>query len=344
MGDEDLSTFSAADCLPRGRLKIFTYQELKKATDGFSDANLLGQGGFGRVYRGDVNGRGVAIKQLKDGKRQGQCFLAEIDSLSNINHKNLVSLVGYCDSESQKLLVYEFVPNKTLEFHLHGQNQPAMEWSARSNIALCIAKGLAYLHEECRPTIIHGDIKAANILLDCDYEAKIADFGLATICFDEKFTSVYTDVMSRLGYLAPECERSRKLTVKSDVFSFGILLLELISGRRPTEKTAGRVKTLIDWARPLLTPGREDGKWGSLIDPRLKTYNVEQMERTIVCAAACLRHLAPQRPMMSKVVRFLEGNLSPDKLDEDLCINNNEHVKDNSTSNYTYSESKTPHW
>uniref|UniRef100_A0A2P2MT15 non-specific serine/threonine protein kinase n=1 Tax=Rhizophora mucronata TaxID=61149 RepID=A0A2P2MT15_RHIMU len=153
----------------------FTIEELAKATDGFSNANLLGQGSFGYVHKGVLpNGKVVAIKQLKTGSRQGEReFRAEIEIISRVHHRHLVSLVGYCITGDQRMVVYEFVPNNTLEFHLHGKGRPTMDWSTRMKIAVGSAKGLAYLHEDCHPKIIHRDIKAANILLDYSFEAKV---------------------------------------------------------------------------------------------------------------------------------------------------------------------------
>ncbi|KAE9588191.1 putative protein kinase RLK-Pelle-PERK-1 family [Lupinus albus] len=178
----------------------FSYEELVKATDGFSDANLLGVGGFGYVHRGILpNGMEVAVKQLKVGSKQGEReFQAEVEIISRVHHKHLVSLVGYCITGIRRLLVYEFVPNNTLEFHLHGVGRPTMGWSTRVRIAVGSAKGLAYLHEDCHPKIIHRDIKAANILLDFNFEAKVADFGLAKISSDI-YTHVSTRVMGTFG-------------------------------------------------------------------------------------------------------------------------------------------------
>ncbi|XP_042977456.1 proline-rich receptor-like protein kinase PERK1 isoform X2 [Carya illinoinensis] len=238
----------------------FTYDELAMATDGFADANLLGQGGFGYVHRGVLpNGKEVAIKQLKAGSGQGEReFQAEVEIISRVHHKHLVSLVGYCITGSQRLLVYEFVPNNTLEFHLHGKGRPTMDWSTRHKIALGSAKGLAYLHEDCHPKIIHRDIKAANILIDFKFEAKVADFGLAKVSSDTN-THVSTRVMGTFGYMAPEYASSGKLTDKSDVFSYGIMLLELITGRRPVDTTHSYMEdSLVDWARPLLTRALEE--------------------------------------------------------------------------------------
>ncbi|KAI3883973.1 hypothetical protein MKX03_028609 [Papaver bracteatum] len=227
----------------------FTYEELKMATNGFSDANLLGQGGFGYVHKGVLpNGTEVAVKSLKAGSGQGEReFQAEVEIISRVHHRHLVSLVGYCMVGDKRMLVYEFVPNNTLEFHLHGKGRPTMDWSTRLKIALGSAKGLAYLHEDCHPKIIHRDIKAANILIDFKFEAQVADFGLAKIASDTN-THVSTRVMGTFGYLAPEYASSGKLSDKSDVFSFGVMLLELITGRQPVDSNQSYMDdSLVDW-------------------------------------------------------------------------------------------------
>ncbi|KAL8136981.1 hypothetical protein V2J09_002982 [Rumex salicifolius] len=309
----------------------FTYDELERATQGFADGNLLGQGGFGYVHKGILpNGKEVAVKSLKEGSIQGDReFQAEVEIISRVHHKHLVSLVGYCISGSQRILVYEFVTNKTLEFHLHGRGQPPMNWPTRLKIALGSAKGLAYLHEDCHPKIIHRDIKAANILLDFKFEAKVADFGLAKVSSDLN-THISTRVMGTFGYLAPEYASSGKLTDKSDVFSYGVMLLELITGHRPVSKTAYTDDCLVDWARPLLTGAQEDNDYDSLVDPRLqKSFNENEMVRMVACAAACVRHSARRRPRMSQnklvvavgieqIVRALEGNISLEDLNDGM--------------------------
>ncbi|XP_042066417.1 proline-rich receptor-like protein kinase PERK1 [Salvia splendens] len=299
----------------------FTYEELAMATDGFSDANLLGQGGFGYVHRGVLpNGKEVAVKQLKAGSGQGEReFQAEVEIISRVHHKHLVSLVGYCIAGIQRMLVYEFVPNNTLEFHLHGKGRPVMDWATRLKIALGSAKGLAYLHEDCHPKIIHRDIKASNILLDFNFDAKVADFGLAKFTSDAN-THVSTRVMGTFGYLAPEYAASGKLSDKSDVFSYGVMLLELITGRRPVDSNQTYMDdSLVDWARPLLTRALDDGNFDSLIDRRLGAdYNQNEMARLVACAAACVRHSARRRPRMSQVVRALEGDVSLSDLNEGI--------------------------
>ncbi|EFH70630.1 kinase family protein [Arabidopsis lyrata subsp. lyrata] len=299
---------------------LFTYEDLSKATSNFSNTNLIGQGGFGYVHRGVlVDGTLVAIKQLKAGSGQGEReFQAEIQTISRVHHRHLVSLLGYCITGAQRLLVYEFVPNKTLEFHLHEKGRPVMEWSKRMKIALGAAKGLAYLHEDCNPKTIHRDVKAANILIDDSYEAKLADFGLARSSLDTD-THVSTRIMGTFGYLAPEYASSGKLTDKSDVFSFGVVLLELITGRRPVDKSQPFADddSLVDWAKPLMIQVLNGGNFDGLVDPRLENdFDINEMTRMVACAAASVRHSAKRRPKMSQIVRAFEGNISIDDLTE----------------------------
>ncbi|KAL4588801.1 hypothetical protein LXL04_001696 [Taraxacum kok-saghyz] len=247
----------------------FKYDDLATATRGFDKSMLLGQGGFGYVYKGVLpNGKKIAVKTLKANSRQGEReFQAEVDIISGVHHHHLVSLDGYCISGDKRLLVYEYIPNRTLDYHLHRNRRSVIDCSTRLKIALGAAKGFAYLHEECNPRIIHRDIKAANILIDSQYEAKVADFGLAKLSYDNN-THVSTRVMGTFGYLAPEYAKTGKLTEKSDVFSYGVMLLELITGRRPVEPDSD-VDCLIDWAGPTLMQASEGGSYEDIVDPRL---------------------------------------------------------------------------
>ncbi|KAG8077930.1 hypothetical protein GUJ93_ZPchr0007g4270 [Zizania palustris] len=295
----------------------FGYDELAAAADGFSESNLLGQGGFGEVYKGTVRGQEVAIKRLRSGSGQGEReFRAEVEIISRVHHKNLVSLVGYCIYGEQRLLVYEYVPNRTLEFHLHGSGRAALDWPRRWKIAVGSAKGLAYLHEDCHPKIIHRDIKAANILLDYTFEPKVADFGLAKYQAAEQ-TAVSTRVMGTFGYLAPEYAATGKVNDRSDVFSFGVMILELITGNKPimTSNAADQPDTLVSWAQPLLARAMEEAIYEELVDPKLgSNYDSHDMRRLIACAAAAVRHTARSRPRMSQIVRYLEGELAAEDL------------------------------
>ncbi|KAL4346827.1 hypothetical protein GQ457_17G016660 [Hibiscus cannabinus] len=294
---------------------LFTYEELSEATNGFSDQNLLGEGGFGAVYKGHLpDGREVAVKQLKIGGGQGEReFKAEVAIISRIHHRHLVSLVGYCISENRRLLIYDYVPNNTLYFHLHREGMPVLDWAKRVKIAAGAARGIAYLHEDCDPRIIHRDIKSSNILLDNNFEARVSDFGLAKLALDAN-THVTTRVMGTFGYMAPEYASSGKLTEKSDVFSFGVVLLELITGRKPVDVSQPLGdESLVEWARPLLTHALDSEEFEGLADPKLEGNYVEsEMFRMIEAATACVRHSAAKRPRMGQIVRAFESLAASD--------------------------------
>ncbi|KAJ8570092.1 hypothetical protein K7X08_006669 [Anisodus acutangulus] len=299
-----------------GNPKIwFTYEELVKATNDFSAENLLGAGGFGSVYKGCLpDGRDVAVKQLDIGGRQGDReFRAEVEIISRVHHRHLVSLVGYCISENRRLLVYEYVPNNTLYFHVHAAGRPVMDWATRVKIAVGAARGIAYLHEDCNPRIIHRDIKSSNILLDINFEARVSDFGLAKLAQDAK-SHVTTRVVGTFGYMAPEYASSGKLTEKSDIYSFGVVLLELITGRKPvdTSQPLGD-ESLVEWARPLLTHAIEKLEFDQLADPRLeRNYVIPEMFQLIEAAAACVRHSAAKRPRMGQIMRAFDNMSTSD--------------------------------
>ncbi|OIV94514.1 hypothetical protein TanjilG_25576 [Lupinus angustifolius] len=293
---------------PMGQM-IFSYDKVLEITDGFSSQNVIGEGGFGYVYKASMpDGRIGAVKLLKAGGGQGEReFRAEVDSISHIHHRHLVSLLGYCICEQKRVLIYEFVPNGNLSHHMHGSGVPVLSWEKRMKIAFGASRGLAYLHEGCNPKIIHRDIKSANILLDDAFEAQVADFGLAKLT-DDADTHVSTRVMGTFGYMAPEYATSGKLTDRSDVFSFGVVLLELITGRKPVDATqpVGE-ESLVEWARPLLLRAIETGDFSELVDPRLEGQYVDgEMFRMIEAAVACVRHSAPKRPRMVQVARALD--------------------------------------
>uniref|UniRef100_A0A0D9WQ25 non-specific serine/threonine protein kinase n=1 Tax=Leersia perrieri TaxID=77586 RepID=A0A0D9WQ25_9ORYZ len=320
-----------------GNTKAFTFDELYDITGGFARDRLLGEGGFGCVYKGTLaaDGKVVAVKQLKGGGGQGEReFQAEVEIISRVHHRHLVSLVGYCIAEDHRLLVYDFVSNDTLHHHLHGnvhvfppllsracmaglrkeidmiagRGRPVMDWPTRVKIAAGSARGLAYLHEDCHPRIIHRDIKSSNILLNDHFEAQVADFGLARLA-ENDVTHVSTRVMGTFGYLAPEYASTGKLTEKSDVFSFGVVLLELITGRKPVDSSRPLGdESLVEWSRPLLNRAIENQEFDELVDPRLNgNYDDVEMFRVIEAAAACIRHSAARRPKMGQVIRILDS-------------------------------------
>ncbi|XP_039163550.1 proline-rich receptor-like protein kinase PERK9 [Eucalyptus grandis] len=294
---------------------LFSYEELGKATNGFSSQNLLGEGGFGAVYKGFLpDGREIAVKQLKVGGGQGDReFKAEVEIISRIHHRHLVSLVGYCIADTRRLLVYDYVPNNTLYFHLHVEGRPVLEWATRVKIAAGAARGLAYLHEDCHPRIIHRDIKSSNILLDNNFEARVSDFGLAKLALDAD-THITTRVMGTFGYMAPEYATSGKLTEKSDVFSYGVVLLELITGRKPVDASQPLGdESLVEWARPLLSHALDNEEFEGLADPKLERNYVEaEMFRMMEAAAACVRHSAAKRPRMGQIVRAFDSLAASD--------------------------------
>ncbi|KAL3747481.1 hypothetical protein ACJRO7_016292 [Eucalyptus globulus] len=294
---------STASAPRRAGKRIFTFREVKSFTKDFS--SLLGEGGSANVYKGALStGEEVAVKQLTRGG--GQEFETEVEKLSRAHHKHVVSLVGYCIEEGQQIVVYEYVPNNTLKFHLHGAGRRDLNWPERLKIALGSAKGLAYLHEYCHPKIIHRDIKATNILLDRDFEAKIADFGLAK-CISESETHVSTAVKGTPGYLDPEYWQSSQLTEKTDIYSFGMVLLQLITGRKLEEGQGGLYNWV--WSQLQLPRDLKDGNFDSLVDPRLQNvYNRREMARMVRCAVACVYHFSNVRPKMSEIVRALEGH------------------------------------
>ncbi|XP_051140450.1 serine/threonine-protein kinase PBL34-like [Andrographis paniculata] len=298
------------------QLRKFTYNELKMATRNFKPDNLLGEGGFGCVFKGWVNERGstpvkagmgipVAVKTLNHNSLQGHKeWLAEVNYLGALIHPHLVKLIGYCIEDDQRLLVYEFMPRGSLENHLFKRSLP-LPWSIRMKIAMSAAKGLAFLHEEAERPVIYRDFKSSNILLDVNYNAKLSDFGLAKDGPQGDKTHVSTRVMGTYGYAAPEYVMTGHLTAKSDVYSFGVVLLELLTGRRSMDKTRPiSEQNLVEWARPYVSERR---RFYRLIDPRLEGhFSIKGAQQAVHLAARCLARDAKIRPAMSEVVAALE--------------------------------------
>ncbi|XP_059445465.1 BRASSINOSTEROID INSENSITIVE 1-associated receptor kinase 1-like [Corylus avellana] len=295
-----------------GQLKRFSLRELQVASDNFSNKNILGRGGFGKVYKGRLaDGSLVAVKRLKEERTQGGelQFQTEVEMISMAVHRNLLRLRGFCMTPTERLLVYPFMVNGSVASCLRerSDSQPPLDWPKRKRIALGSARGLAYLHDHCDPKIIHRDVKAANILLDEEFEAVVGDFGLAKL-MDYKDTHVTTAVRGTIGHIAPEYLSTGKSSEKTDVFGYGVMLLELLTGQRAFD--LARLANdddvmLLDWVKGLL----KDKKLETLVDPDLQGEYVEdQVEQLIQVALLCTQGSPMERPKMSEVVRMLEGD------------------------------------
>ncbi|KDP24894.1 hypothetical protein JCGZ_25156 [Jatropha curcas] len=291
----------------------FTLRQIKAATNIFDHANKIGEGGFGPVYKGLLSdGTVIAVKQLSSKSKQGNReFVNEIGMISALQHPHLVKLYGCCIEGNQLLLVYEYMENNSLARALFGreEHQLNLDWPTRQKICVGIARGLAFLHEESRLKIVHRDIKATNVLLDKNLNPKISDFGLAKLD-EEEDTHISTRIAGTFGYMAPEYAMRGHLTDKADVYSFGIVALEIVSGRSNTSNRHNMKKDdfyLLDWACVL----KEKGSLLELVDPRLsKDYNKEQVETVIRVALLCTNVSPAVRPAMSSVVSILEGKAS----------------------------------
>ncbi|KAK2970703.1 hypothetical protein RJ640_026709 [Escallonia rubra] len=299
-----------------GNLKRFTFRELQISTDNFSNKNILGKGGFGHVYKGYLqDGTPVAVKRLKDGSAIGgeRQFQTEVEMISLAVHRNLLRLYGFCMTATEKLLVYPFMSNGSvasrLKVLIHSPTltaKPVLDWGIRKRIALGAGRGLLYLHEQCDPKIIHRDVKAANILLDDYCEAVVGDFGLAKL-LDHQDSHVTTAVRGTVGHIAPEYLSTGQSSEKTDVFGFGILLLELITGQRALEfgKAANQKGAMLDWVKRI----HQEKKLDILVDKDLKnSYDRIELEEIVQVALLCTQYLPVNRPKMSEVVRMLEGD------------------------------------
>uniref|UniRef100_A0A804KLM1 non-specific serine/threonine protein kinase n=1 Tax=Musa acuminata subsp. malaccensis TaxID=214687 RepID=A0A804KLM1_MUSAM len=289
-----------------GNLKRFQFRELQVATNNFSSKNLLGKGGFGNVYKGQLqDGTLVAVKRLKDGNAAGGeiQFKTEVEMISLAVHRHLLRLCGFCITATERLLVYPYMSNGSVASRLKAK--PALDWSTRKRIALGAARGLMYLHEQCDPKIIHRDVKAANILLDDYCEAVVGDFGLAKL-LDHRDTHVTTAVRGTVGHIAPEYLSTGQSSEKTDVFGFGILLLELITGLRALEfgKAANQKGAMLDWIKKM----HQEKKLDMLVDKDMKSYDRIELEEVVQVALLCTQYLPGHRPKMSEVVHMLEGD------------------------------------
>uniref|UniRef100_A0A1J3CLL3 non-specific serine/threonine protein kinase n=1 Tax=Noccaea caerulescens TaxID=107243 RepID=A0A1J3CLL3_NOCCA len=297
-------------------LREFSITDLKSATKNFSRSVMIGEGGFGCVFRGTVRDLEdpsvkveVAVKQLgKRGLQGHKEWVTEVNFLGVVEHPNLVKLLGYCAEDDergiQRLLVYEYMPNRSVESHLSPRSLTVLTWDLRLRIAQDAARGLTYLHEQMDFQIIFRDFKSSNILLDEDWKAKLSDFGLARLGPSEGLTHVSTDVVGTMGYAAPEYIHTGRLTSKSDVWGYGVFIYELITGRRPVDrnKPKGEQK-LLEWVRPYLSDTR---KFNLILDPRLEgKYPIKSVQKLSVVANRCLVRNPKARPKMSEVLEMV---------------------------------------
>ncbi|KAH7662292.1 S-receptor-like serine/threonine-protein kinase protein [Dioscorea alata] len=292
--------------LVMGPLVAFRYSDLQRVTKNFSDK--LGAGSFGSVSKGVLpDSTAIAVKKL-EGLRQGEKqFRTEVSTLGTIQHVNLVRFCGFCAEGKERLLVFDYMPNGSLDSRLFRGNDNVLDWSTRYRIALGIARGLEYLHEKCRECIIHCDIKPENILLDAEFNPKVADFGLAKL-LGREFSHVLTSMRGTIGYLAPEWITGLAITPKADVYSFGMMLLEIISGKRNTEQLAESGESDDYYFPAVAAVNVREDTVQCLLDDRLQG-NANMDELIIACRVACwcIQGLESQRPTMGLVVRMLEG-------------------------------------
>lgn len=293
---------------PKPSWRNFDYLELEAATDNFSSENLIGEGGHAKVYKGCLSdGQVVAVKKLMKTEKQEEDrvgdFLSELGIIAHINHPNAARLLGF-SIDSGLHLVLEFLPHGSLASVLHGGSD-CLEWKKRFKVALGIAEGLQYLHHDCPRRIIHRDIKASNILLNANFEAQISDFGLAKWLPENWIHHIVFPIEGTFGYLAPEYFMHGIVDEKTDVFAYGVLLLEIITGRRAVDSSR---QSLVMWAKPLL----EANNAKELADPRLgDDYDPIEMKHAMFTALMCIHHLPNTRPHMIRVVQLLRGEGAP---------------------------------
>ncbi|KAL7600077.1 putative serine/threonine-protein kinase [Lactuca sativa] len=298
------------DDISTNNVKQFSYNSLRSATRDFHPSNRIGGGGFGVVYKGVLrDDTHIAVKSLSAESKQGTIeFLTEIKTISGIRHPNLVQLIGCCVEDGHRILVYEYLKNNSLASALLGSRGKHLDldWATRAHICKGTASGLAFLHEEAEPHIVHRDIKASNVLLDGSFDPKIGDFGLAKL-FPDNVTHVSTRVAGTVGYLAPEYALLGQLTKKVDVYSFGVLMLEIISGRSNSKAAFGEdLLGLVEWAWKL----KDEERLLDIVDPDLTECPDEEIMRFIIISLFCTQAVSNQRPSMRQVVEMLSKKVN----------------------------------
>ncbi|KAG6651768.1 hypothetical protein CIPAW_06G135600 [Carya illinoinensis] len=315
-GESDVSGGSRSDVSVEpeniGWGRWYSLNELEIATRGFAVENVIGEGGYGIVYRGVLqDGSVVAVKNLHNNKGQaGKEFKVEVEAIGKVRHKNLVGLIGYCAEGAQRMLVYEYIDNGNLEQWLHGDVGPVspLTWDIRMRIAIGTAKGLAYLHEGLEPKVVHRDVKSSNILLDRKWNSKVSDFGLAKLLGSEA-SYVTTRVMGTFGYVSPEYASTGMLNEGSDVYSFGVLLMEIITGRSPVDysRPAGEMN-LVDWFKGMVASRRGE----EILDPLIEVHPpARALKRALLVCLRCIDLDINKRPKMGQIVHMLEADDFP---------------------------------
>ena len=298
----------------------FSYKDLFHATEGFKNKHLLGVGGFGRVYKGVLrkSKSKVAVKRVSHESRQGMReFIAEVVSMGRLRHKNIVQLLGYCRRKGELLLVYDYMPNASLDKYLHDDTMQTLDWAQRFRIIQGVASGLLYLHEDWEQVVIHRDIKASNVLLDSEMNGRLGDFGLARL-YDHGTDPQTTHVVGTMGYIAPELTRMGRASTLTDVFAFGVFLLEVTCGRRPIAQQDGQDTDtpfmLVDW----VLEHWQIGSLPNVVDTRLlNNYSVDEACLALKLGLLCSHPSPSARPNMRQVVQYLDGNTTFPRADAD---------------------------
>ncbi|XP_059458723.1 probable receptor-like protein kinase At1g80640 [Corylus avellana] len=288
----------------KSSVAIFDYQSLEAATNNFQESNVLGEGGSGRIYKARFDEKFLAAVKRIDGLRQNAAreFENEVNWLSKIRHQNIIKLLGYCIYGESRFLIYEMMEKESLETQLHGPTRgSALTWHLRMKIAVDVARALEYLHEHCNPPVVHRDIKSSNILLDSNFTAKLSDFGLAVTSGTENKN---VKLSGTLGYAAPEYLLDGKLTDKSDVYAFGVVLLELLMGRKPLENVSpAQIQSIVTWAMPQLT---DRSKLPNIVDPVIEnTMDLKHLYQVAAVAVLCVQPEPSYRPLITDVLHSL---------------------------------------